>query len=341
MTKVTLDNLTEITWDGFLRTQKEGSFLQSYQYGKFYQDLGYKIWRLGLTNEDRLVGVGLVVKLTTKLGNFLYLPAGPVLKNWERDFETILEKLIEIGRAEKGSFIRLDPRILSDQQEKHLTDKNLVRSANYTQPQCSQILDLTRPLSEIKSNFSESTRYNVGWVARQGVRVEISQNSADIDIFTALLQETSVRHHFRLHAKEGYYKKQFLALAEKNMAKLFLTKDSNDEVLSAAIVVNFGSTVTYLHAASSSKNPKLRAPYLMQWKIIENAKESGFKNYDFWGVAKDDSPNDPWAGVSSFKKSFGGEKVCYQKPYDFALNKGYLLEKFIEQTRPLIKKLRR
>lgn len=341
MAKVTINDLDEAKWDQFLLTDPKNSFLQSYGYGEFYKQLGYKIWRLGLTSDQDIVGVCLVVKLTTKLGSFLYCPAGPVTPDWEKDFGALFTKLVEIGRTEKVSFIRLDPRTLTGGQERLLSEKGLVKSANYTQPQCSQLLDLTKSLTEIKSNFSDSTRYNVGWVERQGVRVEISQKLADIDIFTNLLKETSQRQNFRLHAKEDYYKKQFLVLAARNMAKLFLTKDSRGEVLAAAIVVNFGETATYLHAASSSKNPKLRAPYLMQWKIIENAKEVGFKNYDFWGIAKDDNPNDAWSGVTAFKKSFGGEKICYQISYDLALNKQYVLERLIETTRPILKRLKR
>lgn len=335
---VEIDN--QQTWDNFLLQNQQKSFLQSFQFGSFYQELGYKIWRLGAGNEENLVGAGLLVKLSTKLGSFLYCPAGPIVLDWEKDFESFLAKATEIARSEKVNFIRLDPRILSESQEKLLSAKGLVKATNYTQPQCSQILDLTKTLEQIKTNFSSSTRYNVGWVARQGVKVEISQDPQEIEIFSALLKETSTRQNFRLHAKADYYKTQFLVLAAKNMAKLFITRDRDREVLAASIVVNFGDTATYLHAASSSKKPKLRGSYLMQWKIIEDAKESGFRKYDFWGIASNDSPSDPWSGVTAFKKSFGGEKICYQKPYDLVLSRAYLFERFVEKTRPLLKKLR-
>lgn len=328
------------TWDSFLLQNQQNSFLQSFQFGNFYQDLGYKIWRLASGTEQELTSAAMLVKLSTKLGNFLYCPGGPNILDWETDFPGFLDKATEIGKEEKVSFIRLDPRNVTEKQEKILVAKGLVKAANYTQPQCSQVLDLTQTLEEIKNNFSSSTRYNVGWVGRQGVTVEISQDQGEIEVFINLLKETARRQNFHLHAKEDYYKKQFQSLAEKNMAKLFITKAKTGEILAAAIVVNFGDTATYLHAASSSKNQKLRGPYLMQWKIIEDSKESGYKKYDFWGIAKDDNQSDPWAGVTAFKRSFGGEKVCYQTPYDLELSKTYLVERLIEKTRPVLKKLR-
>lgn len=343
VSKIIIDNPEEAKWDRFLVTNSKSTFLQSYGYGEFYKELGYKIWRLGLTDDQGLIGVCLLVKLSTKLGSFIYCPGGPVNDTWKEGLEIFLEKAVEIGKAEKVSFIRFDPRAISGAQEKVLLEKGLVKTANYTQPQCTQILDLTKSLDEIRKNFSDSTRYNIGWVERKGVRVKISQNPAEVDIFVNLLKETAQRQHFRLYAKENYYKKQYLTLRQKNMAKLFLAYEpekDGQEVLAAAIVIDYGETATYLHSASSGKNPKLRAPYLMQWKIIEDAKNSGLKKYDFWGVAKDNNPADPWAGVTEFKRSFGGEKICYQKPFDLILTKGYYLETIIEKGRLVFRKLK-
>ena len=76
----------------------------------------------------------------------------------------------------------------------------------------------------------------------------------------------------------------------------------------------------------------------MQWKIIEDAKNSGYEKYDFWGVAATDNPNDPWAGVTSFKKSFGGKKVCYEPAYDLIVSKRYYLDVLLEKARLLLRK---
>jgi lipid II:glycine glycyltransferase (peptidoglycan interpeptide bridge formation enzyme) len=219
----------------------------------------------------------------------------------------------------------------------------LVKANNFTQPECTLTLDLSKSLEELKKDFSESTRYNIGWVERKGVKVESRRNTTDIEIFLRLLEQTSTRQGFKLNAEEDYYKKQYKVFEQAGMAKLYLAyepQSDGGEVLASAIVVKFGRTVTYLHAASSPRNPKLRAPYLMQWKIIVDAKDSGAEVYDFWGVSPSDDPKDSWAGVTAFKKGFGGTRVCYSLPYDLVLNKKYFLDVILEKMRLITRKWR-
>lgn len=324
-------------WDQSLSLQKQANFLQSSSFGQFHEKLGNKVWRFGKFENQKLRSFAQVIKLKTKFSQFLYLPWGPLLEK-PAELEPLVKLLERVGIEEGANFIRLDPR------EEIAQDRslNLKIAASFTQPQSSLILDLTKSLEEIRSNLSESTRYNIGWVERQGVKVTTSEQPEDIKIFLNLLRETAGRHQFSLYENIDYYRQQFLSFSEKKAAKLFIAQgpDSlNNIPLASALVIYFGDTATYLHAASSSKHPKLRAPYLMQWKIIEDAKNSGFKNYDFWGVSKDDNPTDPWAGVTAFKKSFGGERVQYQKPYDLILKKGYYFDIFIEKIRKPLRKL--
>lgn len=328
-------------WDNFLLSQNI-TFLQSSCFGKFHKALGNKTWYLVGEESGRIVGTALIVKQQSRLGSFLYCPGGPVLTSWVKELTAFLEKLVAIGKEEAVDFIRLDPRVLTEEQIKMLEKLHFKKASYFTQPQSSQIIDLNKSFEEIRSGFSDSTRHNISWVERKGLEVKISSDPDQIDLFSKLLKETSERQKFHLHRQENYYKQQYQTFLEKGLAKLFLTyepKELGTDVLAASIVVNFGDTVTYLHAASSSKNPKLRAPYLMQWKIIENAKLSGFTNYDFWGVSSTDDPKDPWAGVSAFKSSFGGEKVSYSPPYDLILSPKYYLIATSEKLRKLIRKI--
>lgn len=330
-------------WDEPLSRHLFGNFLQSFEFGEFHKKVGNRVWRLGLKTNGLANSFFQIIELKTRFGKLFYVPGGPLLADWGRDIEGLVKKLQQLAIEENVSFIRLDPRIIDEKQQALLTDLGFRQAPVYTQPQASLLLDLTKSLEELRSNLSDSTRYNVGWVERKGVRVKISEDESDIALFNKLLTETASRHNFNLYRNKDYYKEQYLAFNDSNKAKLFLTYEPSElgsDCLAAAVVIYFGDTATYLHAASSSKNPKLRAPYLMQWKIIEDAKNTGYKKYDFWGVAKDNNPKDPWAGVTEFKRSFGGEKIYYQKPYDLLIKKSYYLESLLERTRVFSRKLR-
>lgn len=326
-------------WNSFLLSQKNNNFLQSFEFGEFYLSLGKKIWRLGFGSK-KIDGICLLVKQESKFGNFIYVPGGPFLDDINL-LDSLITTITQIAKVENISFVRFDPRIVSQSLDAKFSSLGLKKIKNFTQPQCTQVLDLTKSLEDLKRSFSESTRYNVGWVARKGVRVEFSSDEKDFTHFEKLLQETSQRQNFRLHGEVGYYQKQFKAFLDAGKASLYIAREPSGDgntVLAAAVIITFGKTVTYLHAASSSKNPKLRAPYLMQWQIIEDAKKAGAEFYDFWGVSASDSKTDPWAGVTGFKKGFGGEKICYDPPYDLVLDKKYWFFSLSERLRKQVQR---
>ncbi len=324
-------------WEKALTRFPQASFLQSYAFGSFQEKLGNRVWRLSDGS-----GCCQVIKMVSKTGSFLYIPGGPLLGDWEAQIPALKEVLFDLAHSERASFVRFDPRTFDETQKNLLKSVGFKQAPFYTQPQCTLTLDLTKSVEEIRSGLSSSTRYNIGWVARQGVVVKVSETTSDVEIFLKLLKETAARQKFRL-TNLDYYRAQFLEFAQQGQAKLYLTfgaGEFKDQVLSAAVVIYWGSTATYLHAASSSRAPKLRAPYLMQWQIITDAKNAGLKNYDFWGVAASSSPKDPWAGVTEFKKGFGGERITYRPPYDMVVSNSYYWQRVAENLRKIIRKFR-
>src|SRR3990167_411264 len=167
-------------WNEFVIKTPGGSFLQSWEFGEFNKALGRKIWRLSY-RPDNLGGVCLLVKKITRFGSFLYSPGGPVLSD-QQALASLINKVTQVAQEEKVNFVRFDPRVLSQDLASKLTSLGLEAVNNFTQPQCSQILDLTQELAALRSGLSDSTRYNIGWVARQGVRIKVSDKPNDIQI---------------------------------------------------------------------------------------------------------------------------------------------------------------
>ncbi|NIP32988.1 peptidoglycan bridge formation glycyltransferase FemA/FemB family protein, partial [Candidatus Saccharibacteria bacterium] len=122
---------------------------------------------------------------------------------------------------------------------------------------------------------------------------------------------------FRAHPK-SYYKKILESLG--SMAEVWFA-EYKGKVIAANLMIFWGNTVLYLHGASSRDHKNVMAPYLLHWELIKRAKADGYKYYDFWGIAPPDSPNHPWAGITRFKKGFGGTEVKYPGTFDLAINK--------------------
>ena len=55
--------------------------------------------------------------------------------------------------------------------------------------------------------------------------------------------------------------------------------------------------------------------------------------YNFWGVVPESEKNHPWAGLSLFKKGFGGKEKEYVKTQDYILSPMYWLTYIFEELR--------
>jgi lipid II:glycine glycyltransferase (peptidoglycan interpeptide bridge formation enzyme) len=79
-----------------------------------------------------------------------------------------------------------------------------------------------------------------------------------------------------------------------------------------------GDTATYLHGASSNDARNLMAPYALHWAIIRHAKDKGCSRYDLWGIS--DDPKSGWAGITRFKRGWGGKEVCAPGTFDLPIS---------------------
>lgn len=323
----------------FLLNVSHTPFLQSSAWSAFQRKLGNKAYSFDIFDGKEYLGVATAYKIKARFNSFLYVPWGPMLKNWEKTaVEIFLEKLKDIAQKENLDFIRLEPRVIDDSGVKIFKQAGFKQNKSFTQPECTSIVDLSKSEEELLSSMSSSTRYNVRNVERGGVSVR-EGSSNDVKVFEELLEETAERHKFSTDIHPDYYKFQYEILKNKGMMDIFVA-EFEGRSLATSLVIFYGDTTTYLHAASSRIQPKLRASYLLVWRSILEAKNRGYKYFDFWGVAPENAnPSHSWSGVTSFKMSFGGERVCYAPVFDLPTSNKYLLSKFIEFSRKPIKRI--
>lgn len=327
-------------WEDFSLSQNPNTFLQSWNWGIFNQAIGRKIFRVGLYQGQKLVGIALLVKQETFLGNYLYCPRGPLL-NWKYPigFDVLLKKFQEVGRKEKSIFIKLDPLLEESTQNRQMFKKRgFVSAVTFVQVEDAWLLDLTKSEEELLANMRKTTRYLIRHESKRGVRVEISDKTSDIEKFVELLSSTASRKNFVNHPKP-YYIKQFKILANDNQMRLFKAVKGK-KILAMAVVAFYGNTAYYLHGASVKDAQD--AGYPLQWEIIKEAKKRGIKTYNFWGVVKDKNfhPGHPWYGFSLFKRGFGGYKYTYIRAQDLPLSPRYWLYRLAEKARRLWRRIK-
>ena len=91
----------------------------------------------------------------------------------------------------------------------------------------------------------------------------------------------------------------------------------DDKILTINLILLFGDTAYFLFGGSSGEHKNLMAPHLSHWQGIIEAKNSGYKFYNFGGVSGNGGKE--LEGVSFFKKRFGGEIFEYSDSYDIVV----------------------
>lgn len=327
-------------WEEFLLSQHPNTFLQSWSWGVFNAELGKKIYRLGVFDEEKLVGICLLILNKTKVGDFFYIPRGPIL-NWHDPgiFNLLLGEIKKLASAEKVDFLKIEPLLSESKDNQEFFSKfGFKRAASFTQVEDGWLLDITKTEEALLAEMRKTTRYLIKNSSKEGISVETSDSKEDILDFVEMLFATADRKNFVNHPKQ-YYIKQFEIMASDNQMKIFKSI-KNGEVQAMSVVAFYGDSAYYLHGASRPGDGSVG--YSLQWEAILEAKRRGMKYYDFWGVAKDKYfyPGHPWYGFSLFKRGFGGFKHVYIRGQDLPFTMKYWLYRFAEQARLTYKKLR-
>jgi peptidoglycan pentaglycine glycine transferase (the first glycine) len=288
-----ISNFSKEEWDKKV-IDLGGSILQSWAWGQFHEALGQKIFRF---SSDRFANLAIETELP--MGKkYLYCPRGPL-----GDADEALEDLKKMQSDLGIIFSRIEPL--------HEV-KNLPRAVKDTQPTQNWILDLDHTEEELLIGMKPKTRYNINLSQRKGVAVRQGDQKDLITLFKLFL-ETASRNKIRLHP-QNYYLQMWEQLGPDHLK--ILLAEYQGKPLAGMILTLFGDTATYLHGGSSPAMKEAMAPYLLHWEAIRLAKTLGMKNYDFGGVAPAGEERHAWAGISRFKKGFGGFVVVYPGAFD-------------------------
>jgi len=368
--------ISNIKKTGLNACEDAQSFLQSSMWGEFKSRFGWSAaaflidWTDG-DKQETLPLLALCRRLAPGI-SFAYVPWGPELpsfftKDAKAQATAQLAEKLKTFLARNTAFIRFEPPWTENMEQKTenkeqrtenedqsedsaaqeiagrklFLDAGFRRAAAVVQPPDTVIVDLSPSCGDILAAMKPKWRYNVSLAVKKGVIVNVC-TSQELETFYTLLKETAQRDGIAVH-NYNYYKTLFeLCETYKGTQIRLYTASHEDDALAAIVVLFRGKDAVYLYGASSNIKRNLMAPYALQWKAMQDAKETGCRHYDLFGIPPNDDPDHPMAGLYRFKTGFGGQIVHRPGSWDYAYKPFiYFLFKTAERIRKKLMDIRK
>lgn len=280
-------------------------FLQSKKWEAFQHSLNKKV----ITDKgDGWSYMALFEK--GKINSRLYVPYGPTITK-KGALAAALQSLKEQAKLTGATFIRIEP--VGDISPNELRRHGLKRVA-YIQPEATSIIDLRQPRNDILNNMSSTNRNYYNNYASKGLSIKTSTNPDDISILTNLLATVASKNKIRVQ-NHAYLKKQAESLIAQQAGLIYYAVYDNQPI-ACAFVHDSETTRYYAHAASDYEHRKLNASSILISKMMLDAQDNSMTSFDLSGIWLEPGTNKSHAGITSFKRSFGGKDVTYNGTYE-------------------------
>ena len=313
-------------YEAFVQSHPKGNFAQSFLWGK--QKPMWRWQAVAVRGTDgKIKGtLALMTRPVPVIGRTLmYGCRGPVC---DLDDRETLAELIEgakaLAKENRAYVIKIDPDVPSSNtqfagllHELGFRGKEGGKNFEAIQPRYVFRLNVEgKTEDELLAGFHQKWRYNIRLAERKGVTVRICGKEM-VPAFSELMLTTGVRDGF-VTRKPEYFAAMLDNLGEH--CRLYMAFDPAGTPIAGTLAIHYGDKVWYLYGASSNEHRNLMPNYLLQWRMIQWAVETGCRVYDFRGVSGDVSEDNPLYGLYRFKQGFGGEFTEFIGELDLVLS---------------------
>ena len=309
---------TEIkNWDeGIIACSDGGNIFSSHTYAEQKTEQGGYRSHFLLVDD---VPVTILEKYAPPFGKYWYLPKGPNVST-PKELLSILKKLSPYAKKHGVFVIRIESEL--DRRHKPSLERHGLKPARSIIPNPSTItLDISADADELLMSLPQKGRHAIRRAERDGVSVSaVKATDKNCRIMYDLLADTA-KGQFGIRPYR-YYRSFWRRFEKADQGQLFFAKVGSTVVAGAYAMV-LGKKSTYKDGASLRERPTYGASHLLQWQVIQWAKQQGATLHDFCGSPPSDeinNPEHPHYGIGRFKLSFSRHVVDYIGCMDYVIN---------------------
>jgi lipid II:glycine glycyltransferase (peptidoglycan interpeptide bridge formation enzyme) len=297
-------------WDEH-RIKLNGHFLQSRSWAQFQIALGRQTFYASGSGWSWLA-----ILESNRFGSRLYTPYGPSASS-SASLEKATTVLINCAKTQGVDFVRIEPQ--SIKLASSLAKFGAQRAHRDIQPQNTLVKDLDRPDDELFAEMASTNRRLYRRAKEAGLEFAKSYDPSDLKIFLNMTHELAARTGIVTHA-DRYFRTMAETLLPQKSAAIFIASHDGSPV-ATSLVFEDTTTRYYAHAAAPTSARKLQPGVYLLGHIIFDAKAQGKHFLDYCGVAPPNAQGHKLAGVSMFKRNFGGREVQYSGTWEIPIKK--------------------
>ncbi|MUV59841.1 peptidoglycan bridge formation glycyltransferase FemA/FemB family protein [Halobacterium sp. CBA1126] len=167
----------------------------------------------------------------------------------------------------------------------------------------TQILDLSGGMDEVENGFTKSRQKGIDAARDKGVTVREANSESDWKTYFEAYQDSLERWDNPTSNYDWPIFERIYDLGQEYPDHISLKLACVEgNIASGAIIFSWNQHVDYWHGASFSEYFDYNPNDLLQYSIIEDAIDAGYRWYDF-------NPSGGHEGVIQFKSEFGPERM--------------------------------
>jgi peptidoglycan pentaglycine glycine transferase (the first glycine) len=313
-------------WDSFLETQPDGLYQQSSLWANVKATSGWESLRFTIREDGQIIAGTQMFLKSLPIGGYVgYISKGPVIDPSYMHLQKFtFDQLDRIAKEHHIRFLKIQPAHEADAIVDLLLQRGALPSPILVTSAATIRVDIRPAPDEILAQMKSTTRYNIRYAERKGVKVYIGSRE-DIPTFCHLSKIHAEQHNYHPILERPLYGMWDVLAPDEHICLFFAEYEGN--VVAARVNIAFGDVMLAKYLVDDGCHRKLNAPSLLHWKAMLWGKEHGYAWYDFAGIkpyiAKAimegvSIPDDSAGRRARFKSSFGGELYLRPSAYDLS-----------------------
>jgi lipid II:glycine glycyltransferase (peptidoglycan interpeptide bridge formation enzyme) len=304
-----VDRVDERKWDAILEKFDDANLMQtcSYASARWGQDhLSHVLLR---ENSEVVAAAQVVTKTIPFLGaGVSFVRGGPVwqLRGRQSDPEILRQILRALRRSfvsRRGLFLQIFPHGVADGTG---AIRRVFQEEGFTFDgaagvQLTALIDLSHPLEDVRRGLRPTWRRNLVLAERNTFTIRQGTSDELFEAVGKLYVEGLRRRRLTAVVSLAQLKKIQKDLPESQKMRVLLCEYQGEPVSGVAVPC-LGNTAQAFLSGTADRGLKLRGSYLLQWRLLEWLKESGYRWYDLDGLDQDVN-----SGDNQFKLGFAGK----------------------------------